>query len=73
MKVSGAGDSKQGEGRDVKHFTSPAAAAALLCARHGEEDARKIALEEQRKAKRARSKRRFIFWGEVETQIGNGD
>jgi hypothetical protein len=73
MKVSGTGDSKQGEGKDLKHFTSPVAAAALLCAEYGEAEACKIALREQRRAKRARSKRRFIFWGEVETQIGNGD
>jgi hypothetical protein len=51
--------------RPVSHFMRPPAAVALLCARHGEADARKIALKEQRRAKRARSKRRFAFWAEV--------
>jgi hypothetical protein len=51
----------------------PPAAAARLCARHGKVGAREIALKEQRRAKRARSKRRFAFWAEVATQIANGD
>jgi hypothetical protein len=49
----------------------PPAAVALLCARYGEADARKIALREQRRAKWARSKRRFVFWGEVARQIND--
>jgi hypothetical protein len=73
MRASRAGESKQVEGSDVTHLMNPAAAVVVLCARHRGAEARKIALEEQRKAKRARSKKRFIFWGEVETQIGNGD
>jgi hypothetical protein len=47
------------------------AAAALLRAQHGEAEARKIALTEQRRAKRARSKKRFAFWAEVAAQIEN--
>ena len=49
------------------------AAAALLREQHGEADARKIALTEQRRAKRARSKKRFAFWAEVAAQIENGN
>jgi hypothetical protein len=73
MKVSGEVDSREAEGKDASRFTNPPAAAARLCARHGELDAHKIALKEQRRAKRARSKRRFAFWAEVATQIANGD
>ncbi len=36
-------------------------------------NARKIALTEQRRAKRARSKKRFAFWAEVAAQIENGN
>jgi hypothetical protein len=73
MTVSGGGGSKQAGNGDVSHFVRPPAAAARLCARHGEVGARKIALREHWRAKRARSKRRFVFWGEVAAQIGNGD
>jgi hypothetical protein len=45
------------------------AAAALLRERHGEANARKIALTEQRRAKRARSRRRFAFWADVAARI----
>jgi hypothetical protein len=71
MTMSGRGGSKQAGNGDVSHFMRPPAAAARLRARHGEPDARKIALGEQRRAKRARSKRRFAFWGEVAAQIGD--
>ena len=47
--------------------------AALLRAQHGEAKARKIALKEQRRARRARSKRRFAFWADVATRIENGN
>jgi hypothetical protein len=50
-----------------------ALAAALLRAQHGEADARKIALTEQRRAKRARSKKRFAFWADVAARIENGN
>ena len=69
MKVSGGCDPKQAGDRDVSHFMRPPAAVARLCAQHGEVGAREIALKEQRRAKRARSKRRFVFWSEVATQI----
>ncbi len=48
-------------------------AVALLRERHGEADARKIALTEQRRAKRARSKKRFAFWADVAARIENGN
>jgi hypothetical protein len=69
--MSGGGGSKQAGNGDVSHFMRPPAAAALLCAQQGEAEAREIALKEQRRAKRARSKRRFAFWGEVAAQIGD--
>jgi hypothetical protein len=46
-------------------------AAAVLRAQHGESQARKIALTEQRRAKRARSKRLFAFWADVLARIEN--
>jgi hypothetical protein len=49
------------------------AAVASLREQHGEADARKIALTEQRRAKRARSKKRFAFWAEVAARIENGN
>jgi hypothetical protein len=71
MIVSGGGDRKQAGNGDVSHFMRSPAAAALLSARHGDGGAREIALKEQRRAKRARSKRRFVFWGAVARQIGD--
>jgi hypothetical protein len=71
MTVSGGGGSNQAGNGNVSRFMRPPAAAARLCARHGEVAAREIALKEQRRAKRARSKRRFVFWGEVAAQIGD--
>jgi hypothetical protein len=70
MRVSGECGSRQTQESHVSHFMKPAAAVARLCAQHGELGAREIALKEQRRAKRARSKRRFVFWSEVATQIG---
>ncbi len=49
------------------------AAVALLRDQHGEAIARKIALTEQRRARRARSKKRFAFWVEVAARIENGN
>jgi hypothetical protein len=64
-----------GRDRRVSHFMQAPAVAAQLRERHGEANARMIALQEQRKARRARSKRRFAFWGEVAARIekGKGD
>ena len=59
--------------RTVSHFMKAPAAAALLRAQYGEAEARKIALTEQRRARRARSKRRFAFWTDVAAQIENGN
>ena len=58
--------------RTVSHFMKAPAAAGLLRERYGEEEARRVALTEQRRAKRARSKRRFAFWTDVAAQIKNG-
>ncbi len=69
MKLSGGVDPKDAEERDVTHFMNPPTVAAILCVRHGEADACKIALREQRRAKQSRSKRRFVFWREVVTPI----
>ena len=44
----------------------------MLRERYGEANARKIALMEQRRARRARSKKRFAFWAEVAARIKNG-
>ena len=55
--------------RTASHFMKPTVAAELLRAQHGEENARKIALQEQQRARRARSRRRFEFWDAVVAQI----
>ena len=59
--------------RTVSHFMKAPDAAALLREQHGEAIARKIALTEQRRARRARSKRRFAFWADVAARIENGN
>jgi hypothetical protein len=59
--------------RTVSHFMKAPAAVALLRERHGEAIARKIALAEQRRARRARSKKRFAFWADVAERIENGN
>jgi hypothetical protein len=58
--------------RAVSHFMEATAAAELLRERHGEAEARKIALTEQRRARRARSRRRVEFWAAVAARIENG-
>jgi hypothetical protein len=58
--------------RAVSHFMKVPTAVALLPAQHGESEARKIALTEQQRVKRARSKRRFAFWSNVAAQIESG-
>jgi hypothetical protein len=61
-----------GRDRRVSHFMKAPLAVALLREQHGESEARKVALTEQRRARRARSKKRFAFWGEVAAQIDRG-
>jgi hypothetical protein len=70
-----AAESGGANGRDgrVSHFMKVPSAATLLRERYGEANARKVALMEQRRARRARSKRRFAFWAEVAAQIENGN
>jgi hypothetical protein len=58
-----------GEDRGVSHFMKATAAAELLRNQYGEANARKVALTEQRRARRARSKKRFAFWGDVAARI----
>ena len=72
-RMTGNEGAKRPPDRTVTHFMKVPAAVALLRERHGEADARKIALTEQRRAKRARSKKRFAFWGEVAALIENGN
>jgi hypothetical protein len=58
--------------RTVSHFMKAPAAVAVLRERYGEANARKVAVTEQRRAKRARSKRRFTFWADVAMRIESG-
>ena len=69
--TDGGGANRRGE--RVSHFMKVPAAVASLRERHGEANARKVALTEQRRARRARSKKRFAFWGEVAARIKNGN
>jgi hypothetical protein len=55
----------------VLHFMKPSTAAALLRDQYGEANARKVALMEQRRARQARSKRRFEFWADMAARIEN--
>lgn len=59
--------------RAVSHFMKVPIAVALLRDQHGEANARKFALKEQQRARRARSRRRFAFWGDVVAQIEEGN
>jgi hypothetical protein len=57
--------------RTVSHFMRAPVAATLLRQQHGDAKAWLIALQEQRRARQARSRRRFAFWGDVATRIEN--
>ena len=68
-RANGHGERRPTHQAAVSHYMEPEDAVALLRARHGDAGARSIALKELQRAKRARSKRRFVFWGDVATQI----
>jgi hypothetical protein len=53
----------------ISHMTSISAAVERLRSQHGGLKARKLALQEQQKARRARSRKRFDFWGAVADQV----
>ncbi len=72
-RATDGGGAKRPPDRTVSHFIKAPDAAALLREQHGEAIARKIALMEQRRARRARSKRRFNFWADVAALIENGN
>jgi hypothetical protein len=69
--TTGAGVEGSAKARTVSHFMKGPVAVEILLAQHGEANARRIALREQRKARRARSRRRFNFWVAVATLIGH--
>ena len=71
-RATESGGASRRDGR-VSHFMKAPVAVALLREQYGEADARKIALTEQRRARRARSKKRFAFWAEVAARIENGN
>ena len=68
--ITGAGVETSAKARTVSHFMKAPVAVEILLAQHGETNARRIAMREQRKARRARSRRRFNFWVAVTTLIG---
>ncbi len=63
---------RSAQAKTLSHFMKATVAIEFLRAQHGDANARKIALKELRKARRARSRRRFDFWSEVATQIEHG-
>jgi hypothetical protein len=67
--ITEVGVRKAPRARTVSHFMEVSVAVELLRAQHGTENARKIALQEQQKARRSRSRRRFNFWTDVTTAI----
>jgi len=70
--MSGAEITTPPKPRTVSRFMKTTVAVELLRAQHGEANARKIALQEQKRARRARSRLRFEFWGEVAKRIAEG-
>jgi hypothetical protein len=54
----------------VTRGTKVTAIVESLVDAHGATEATKLALTEQRKARRARSRKRFDFWAAVLSQIG---
>ena len=67
------GGAKRPTERTVSHFMKAPVAVTLLRDRYGEANARKLVLTEQRRARRARSKRRFAFWADVAARIESGN
>ena len=53
----------------VSHRMDIVVAVERLRTEHGEERARRVALMEQQRARRARSRRRFQFWASVASQM----
>ena len=53
----------------ASHMISVSATVERLRNQHGGLKARKLALLEQQKARRARSRKRFDFWGAVADQV----
>jgi hypothetical protein len=51
------------------HTGSVVAAVEFLCTKHGQAGAHKLALLEQKRARRARSRKRFNFWAAVVAQL----
>ena len=56
--------------QSVPRFMYATKVAARLTAEHGELPAQKLAMAELRKARRARSRKRFNFWMAVASQLG---
>ena len=72
--IINVGVSKTPKTRTVSHFMEVSVAVELLCTQHSLEDGRRIALQEQHRARRARSRKRFNFWTDVATAFaGAGD
>jgi hypothetical protein len=68
--TTGTGAHRSVTAKTVSHFMKASVAVKILLAQHGEANAWRIAMREQRKARRARSRRRFNFWVAVTTLIG---
>lgn len=62
-----------GEMSALPRGTSVAGAIDWLCRRHGGAKAHRLVRQEQRKARRARSRKRFEFWAAVAAQMEAGD
>jgi hypothetical protein len=60
---------KMWEEQKVSCFNAVAKAAKHLHSQHGEVSARKLVASELRKARRARCRKRFIFWESVAAQL----
>jgi hypothetical protein len=61
---------RSAQAKTISRFMKATATIEFLGAEHGDANARKIALKELRKARRARSRRRFDFMDTRKTRVG---
>jgi hypothetical protein len=69
MSFVSGGVGKMWEKPEVSCFNAVSKAAKHLHSQHGEVSARKLVASELRKARRARCRKRFIFWESVAAQL----
>lgn len=61
-----------GDTDKLRRCMSVPAAVDWLCSRHGGAEARRLARLEQRKARQARSRKRFAYWAAIAAELDAG-